>query len=107
GDGGGLPGRVLAGGAPLWVTDLTAEKNIPRGRMVRDLGLKAAFAFPILVDREVTGVLEFFHTERIEPDEAILMIMKQVGVQLGRLVERRRAEQTLTSLAQGIVARKG
>ncbi|MBI1950498.1 MAG: hypothetical protein HYS34_03960 [Acidobacteria bacterium] len=33
--------------------------------------------------------------------------MNQVGVQLGRVIERRRAEQMLTSLAQGIVVRKG
>jgi hypothetical protein len=52
-------------------------------------------------------VLEFFHTERAEPDEAILAIMNQVGVQLGRVIERRRAEQTLTSLAQGITVNKG
>jgi GAF domain-containing protein len=107
GGGVGLPGRVLEGGAPLWVPDLTLDKNFPRGRLVHDLGLKAAFAFPILVGREVAGVLEFFHTEKVEPDEAILMIMNQVGVQLGRVVERRRAEQTLSSLAQGIVAEKG
>src|SRR2546427_35044 len=107
GGGVGLPGRVLAGGAPLWVPDVTMDTNFPRNRMVQDLGLKAAFAFPILVGREVAGVLEFFHTEKVEPDEAILMIMKQVGVQLGRVVERRRAEQTLISLAQGISAKKG
>jgi len=83
------------------------DTNFPRNRMVHDLGLKAAFAFPILVGREVAGVLEFFHTEKVGPDEAILMIMKQVGVQLGRVVERRRAEQTLISVAQGISAKKG
>jgi GAF domain-containing protein len=107
GGGVGLPGRVLAGGAPLWVPDVTLDTNFPRNRLVQNLGLKAAFAFPILVGREVAGVLEFFHTEKLEPDEAILMVMNQVGVQLGRVVERRRAEQTLTSLAQGIVVKKG
>ena len=107
GGGVGLPGRVLAGGAPIWVSDVTIDTNFPRNRMVHDLGLKAAFAFPILVGREVAGVLEFFHTEKVGPDEAILMIMKQVGVQLGRVVERRRAEQTLVSVAQGISAKKG
>ncbi len=103
----GLPGRVLAGGAPVWVLDVTKDKNFPRNRLVQNLGLRAAFAFPILVGREVAGVLEFFHTERVDPDESILMVMNQVGAQLGRVVERRRAEQALTSLARGIVAQKG
>jgi GAF domain-containing protein len=107
GGGVGLPGRVLASGAATWVPDVTNDTNFPRNRLVQDLGLRAAFAFPILVGREVAGVLEFFHTERAEPDEAILMIMNQVGVQLGRVIERRRAEQTLTSLAKGIMVNKG
>src|SRR5881409_832863 len=38
---------------------------------------------------------------------ALPIFMNQVGVQLGRVIERRRAEQTLSSLAQGIVAQKG
>jgi len=107
GGGVGLPGRVLADGAPLCVPDVTLDTDFPRGRMGQALGLKAAFAFPILVGREVAGVLEFFHTERVQPDETTLVIMNQVGVQLGRVVERRRAEQTLSSLAQGFVAKKG
>ena len=107
GGGVGLPGRVLADGAPAWIPDVSKDTNFPRNRLVHDLGLRAAFAFPILVGREVAGVLEFFHTERVDPDEAILMVMNQVGVQLGRVIERRRAEQTLSSLAQGIVAQKG
>jgi len=107
GRGVGLPGRVLGSAAPAWIVDVTMDTNFPRNRLVHDLGLRAAFAFPILVGREVAGVLEFFHTERVDPDEAILMVMNQVGVQLGRVVERRRAEQTLTSLAQGIVPQKG
>jgi len=107
GGGVGLPGRVLATGAPAWIPDIASDTNFPRNRLVRDLGLRAGFAFPILVSREVAGVLEFFHTEKVDLDEAILMVMNQVGVQLGRVIERRRAEQTLTSLAQGIAAQKG
>lgn len=107
GGGVGLPGRVLKSGAPAWIPDVMADTNFPRNRLVRNLGLRAGFACPILVGKEVAGVLEFFHTERVEPDEAILMVMNQVGVLLGRVVERRRAEQTLTSLAKGIAGKNG
>jgi GAF domain-containing protein len=107
GGGVGLPGRVLAGGVPVWVPDVTKDTNFPRNRMVQDHGLKAAFAFPILVGREVAGVLEFFATEKVEPDESVLMVMHQVGAQLGRVVERSRAEQTLSSLAKGIAQNQG
>lgn len=107
GGGVGLPGRVLASGAPAWITDVTMDTNFPRNRLIKNVGLKAAFAFPILVRREVAGVLEFFNTEAAGPDERVLMVMNQVGAQVGRVIERRRAEQTLTGLAQGITARKG
>jgi PAS domain-containing protein len=107
GPGIGLPGRVLTSGAPAWITDVTMDSNFPRNRLVQNLGLKAAFAFPILVGREVVGVLEFFYPDAVEPDERILMVMNQVGAQLGRVIERRRSEQRLTGLAHGITARKG
>jgi signal transduction histidine kinase len=48
---------------------------------------------PVLVRREVAAVLEFFMTEAAEPDEWLLGVLRQVGTQLGRVVERERAEQ--------------
>src|SRR5206468_6413913 len=80
GGGVGLPGRVLKSGAPAWIPDVIADTNFPRNRLVRNLGLRAGFACPILVGKEVAGVLEFFHTERLEPDDSILMVMHHVGV---------------------------
>src|SRR5437867_6984708 len=55
----GLPGRVFASGTAAWIPDITNDANFPRNREFSDLGLRAGFAFPILVGREVAGVLEF------------------------------------------------
>src|SRR5262249_20210098 len=93
GPGIGLPGRVLSEGAPAWIPDVSKDKNFPRNRLVQDLGLRAAFAFPILVGREVVGVLEFFHTEVLRPDEAMLLVMHQAAAHLGRATDRRRPHQ--------------
>jgi signal transduction histidine kinase len=41
-------------------------------------------------------VLEFFSPEPAEPDEALLEVMANVGAQLGRVVERTRAERALS-----------
>src|SRR6185295_2431624 len=49
GGGIGLPGRVLKSGAPVWIPDVMADDNFPRNRLVRNLGLRAGFACPILV----------------------------------------------------------
>jgi PAS domain S-box-containing protein len=91
----GLPGRVLVRGEPVWIIDVTKDSNFPRAKMATDLGVKGAFAFPVLVGREVAAVLEFFAQEAIEPDGHILDIMAQVGTLLGRVIERKRAETAL------------
>ena len=91
----GLPGQVMASGAAAWMTDVTVESNFPRAVTARQCGLHAAFAFPVLVGSEVAAVLEFFSDRRVGPDPALLRTMAQIGVQLGRVIERSRAEREL------------
>jgi GAF domain-containing protein len=62
--------------------------------LISDIGVCAGFAFPVLVGAEVAAVLEFFATEAREPDPALLDVMAHVGAQLGRVIERARAEQS-------------
>lgn len=92
----GLPGRVLSTGKPLWIMDVTQDANFPRAKAATDIGVKGAFGFPLLVGREVYGVLEFFSSVPKEPDEALLQTMAHIGTQLGRVFERlRRVEKEL------------
>ncbi len=91
----GLPGRVLGSGEPLWVTDVTQDPNFARAKHAEDIGVKAAFGFPVLVGTEVTAVLEFFAVDAIAPDKQLLEVMAHAGTQLGRVIERKRAEEAL------------
>jgi PAS domain S-box-containing protein len=91
----GLPGRVLSSREPAWIVDVTKDPNFPRAKLAEDIGVKAGFAFPVLVGKDVYAVMEFFSTEAVEPDEHFLEIMAQVGTQLGRVIERKRAEDAL------------
>lgn len=91
----GLPGRVLESGAPAWISDLSADPNFPRAETALDCGLRSAFGFPVRAGDEVVAVLEFYSTEMAEPDEALLELMADVGVQLGRVFERVRATEQL------------
>jgi PAS domain S-box-containing protein len=91
----GLPGRVLTGQGPLWVMDVTRDHNFPRSRAATDVGVQGAFAFPVLTAAGVVAVLEFFTGEPKEPDELLLQGMAQVGIQLGHVFERKRAEAEL------------
>ena len=88
----GLPGRVLAMRQAVGVTDVLDDAAFLRTRVVSDLGVRAAFSFPVLVGTEVVAVLEFFSSRPIEPDAEFLGVMSHVGIQLGRVAERERAE---------------
>ena len=59
------------------------------------LGLSSLFAFPVVIGHEVVAVLEFFSRELQTPEESMLRLMAQVGTQLGRVIERRRAQERL------------
>jgi predicted signal transduction protein with EAL and GGDEF domain len=92
----GLPGRVLSMAAPLWVnagsSDASAFSRLP---MAIGLGLSSFFGFPVMVASEVVAVLEFFSLELQTPDESMLRLMAQIGTQLGRVIERQRAQERL------------
>jgi len=88
----GLPGRVLISGEPAWIMDVTKDSNFPRANLVKNIGVKAGFAFPILIGEKVVGVMEFFSPKAVKPDPEILDIMAQVGTQLGRVLERKQAQ---------------
>jgi PAS domain S-box-containing protein len=92
----GLPGRVWAGGAAVWVPDVVADANFPRAAVARAEGLHGAFALPILVRGLVVGVMEFFSREIREPDAELLRMLSRVGAQVGQFMERKRAEEELS-----------
>ncbi len=91
----GLPGRILASGAPLWISDIAVDAGFPRWREAADAGLRAGFGLPVLVGEQVGAVLEFFSEAAVPPDGPLLELAAHVGVQLGRVLERKRAEERL------------
>jgi len=91
----GLPGRVLATGKAAWITDVTTDPNFLR----KNLGVRGAFAFPIHADGEMKAVLEFFTAAAVAPDRALLEVMGQIDRQLGRVVERIRAQEQIAHQA--------
>jgi len=96
----GLPGRVLKSGAPVWIPDINEDDNFPRRKAALDLGVRGAFAFPVLARGEVVAVLEFFSSNIEEPDTELLVVVAHVGAQLEQVVERTRAEEELAQRAE-------
>ena len=97
GPGMGLPGRVLLSKKPEWVIDVTQDTNFPRAKLAENIGVKAGFAFPLLIGKQVVGVMEFFSAEAAEPNRDLMKVMAEVGIQLGRAVERQWAEDDIQS----------
>src|SRR6267378_3262762 len=95
GPGFGLPGRVWSSLEPEYIPDVAPDENFPRAPIAEQEGLRAAFAFPILLGREVLGVIEFFSREIRQPDQELLNVLATIGSQIGQFIERKRAEEAL------------
>ena len=91
----GLPGRVWASKKPLWVRDLSADKNFLRTQLVERFELKAGMGIPIIAKDEVVAVLTFFVHEDMEENEALVILISTIALQLGGLFKRKQAEEAL------------
>jgi PAS domain S-box-containing protein len=96
----GLPGRVWESGKFAWIGDLAADPNFLRTPAALREGLRGAFAFPVLLDGEVLGVMIFFTRENVQPDSASFPLFGALGSQIGQFIERKRAERRLAELAR-------
>jgi PAS domain S-box-containing protein len=95
----GLPGRVWASRLPAWIQEVERDANFPRSSVAFSVGLRSAFAFPLLFGEKFFGVMEFFSEEIREPDEAMLAMFGGIGSQIGLFIERRQAETVVRELA--------
>lgn len=95
----GLPGIVVASGQPAWFNSLPDNTRFRRKDIARQAGLQTGLAIPVIAVNEIAGVLEFFHSADIPPDYHLLADLPLIGVQLGRVIERERANQTLRKTA--------
>ena len=105
----GLVGRVMAASTPVWIEDVTRDAGFLRSGLTVEV--RGAFAFPVLVGGQVEAVIEFFSREPVAPDPALLDAAVQIGVQLGRVLERDRAQEQilfqarlLDSVGQAVIA---
>ena len=94
----GLPGRIWATGASDWISDIAADLNFPLAPFALKAGLRSAFGFPIVVDHDVYGVMEFFSIENQTPDELAQEMISSIGNQIGQFIERKRAEAERTQI---------
>lgn len=89
----GLPGIVLDDAIPRWIDDITTHRDDPRAELVDDIGARSAFAFPVMAGQKVVAVLEFFANEIQQRDDHLLDITAQMGLLIGRVIERGQNEE--------------
>ncbi|MDX1494541.1 MAG: PAS domain-containing protein, partial [Longimicrobiales bacterium] len=89
----GTIGRVLESGEPCWVERVPNAPDFLRAVHSPDLGILTALAAPVVVGDDVVAVLEFFARDPRERDARLQEILRQVGVQVGRVWERAKARE--------------
>ncbi len=93
--GAGLPGRVWGTGEPIWIPDVSKDPAFPRAATAAQIGLRGAFAFPIVTANGLGGVMEFFARDTKSEGPGVLRVCNNVGTQLGRSFELKRVQDHL------------
>ena len=91
--GDGLPGSVWQSGEPSWIIDVNADPNFLRRDLFATIGVRSAFGFPVFVDGRIAVVLEFFSVSVREPEIELILAVRNLSEQLGRVLERRQAAE--------------
>jgi PAS domain S-box-containing protein len=87
--GAGLPGRALPSKRPLWVGDVSRDRNFVRRETARRLGIRAGIAAPLRAGNEALAVLCFYTTEAREPDQRLISLVGAVGSQVAHILQRK------------------
>lgn len=96
-----LSGSVWSSKKPEWMRDVTtAGGNFPRAALARKFNLKSAMGIPVVANNEVVAVLCFFVKELREEDKHLLRLLFSVAMQLGTVIQRKRAEEEKEKLRE-------
>ncbi|MBI3857776.1 MAG: DUF4118 domain-containing protein [Planctomycetes bacterium] len=87
-----IAGRVMKSGGVEWVEELGADPARAAYEPFLRTGVRTAAAFPVKVGRDTIGVFECFSLERVEKRESLTALLEVVGLELGRVVERRQLQ---------------
>jgi diguanylate cyclase (GGDEF)-like protein/PAS domain S-box-containing protein len=90
----GLANQVLQRGSPMWAAfSKLPDTSSPCGSGPQ--GTRATFAFPVFVGKNIFAVLEFFCDREDEPERELLDVIGMVCAELGRILQRKPAEEEL------------
>ena len=91
----GRLGQVWRSASPSWIVDATIEPGFLRASAASRALLHGGVIFPIILDTEPLGVVEFFSRAARERDAEQLATLSAIGSQIGQFIKRRSAESAL------------
>ena len=93
----GLPGRVWESQNSEWIEDVSwmLPEVFPRYHIALKVGLKSAFAIPILWNDRVLAVLVFFKKETMVKNQQLIDLIKAAASHLAVMIQSKKAEYTL------------
>ena len=90
--GDGLPGHVWSERRYVLETHSPSHGSLSNADELSHTEL-SGIGFPIVLGNEVLGVLEFYNSMILQPDENLLRMMSAIGSQLGLFIEREQLEE--------------
>jgi PAS domain S-box-containing protein len=91
----GLPGCVWADGHAIWSADVTQDDRCERRLMAAEVSLHGWIGFPIVLPKQILGVVEFFNAKIQAPDKEMLDALTAIGLQIGQFIDRRNLDDRL------------
>lgn len=102
----GLPGRTWKNKKFEWVHDILIDSDFPRIEFASKIGLHGAFAYPLLYENKVIGVLEFYMRRFIKASPALLDSLNDIINQIGIFIARERIQESKESIERFAVELK-
>ncbi|TMI18331.1 MAG: diguanylate cyclase, partial [Betaproteobacteria bacterium] len=90
----GLSGKVLQSGEPIWSQDTVHDPRVQYKTLWEGSGLHGGFAFAVVAEGSVIGVLNFSSQAVREPDERLVQASRVIGSQIGQFLKRKQAEES-------------
>ncbi|MDQ2650680.1 MAG: methyl-accepting chemotaxis protein [Actinomycetota bacterium] len=87
-EGVGLSGRAWKNRDLVFTQDIGEMTDCVRAPIAQRAGVKSGVCFPVVVDGEVVGTMDFFATETLSPSENRLAGLRSVGRLVSQALER-------------------
>ena len=91
----GLAGIVWQSGEPVWTADVRNDARVHARALAGGTGIRGVFAIPVVSESRTIGVLAFSSLSVREPDKRLLQASRVIGSQVGQLLQRKHAEESL------------